>query len=435
MTFAWFYGGAGWNQDAHFDLTRALVERQTLYIDGYDVNTGDVSRGTGGHTYINKAPGLSFLAAIPYAAVYAVERALQLPVDGLTRANAWIVSAFTCGLSGALIGVVLYFHGRRRAGASVRISVAVAVSILFGTIVFPYATMLFAHVPAALFVLLAVTLLDERPLLAGIAAGLAVTCFYVCAVVPAVLAVLALRRKSWSFFLGAAPFAVALGLYHWACFGSPFATAVEASTPFTEPGRLFGVLGRPSLEALYGITLSPYRGLFFASPVLLVAFFARWRWHIAAIVIAFLLVIASFNGWNGGWAFGPRYLLPIVPLFATAMFSAVPRARSLFLIAAVLSIATHFLVTATDAMPSPDVHNPVRDYLLPAFVHGEIPDKTRAAFPWYATTRVDPVSLPREATNVGELLFGEGARMSIAPVLLWWAVAAATSVCATLTRD
>src|SRR5258708_25502865 len=157
VTFAWFYGGAGWNGHAQFDLTRALIERQTLYIDGYDVNTGDTSRGIDGHTYINKPPGVSFLAAIPYAAVCAVERALRLPVEHIEHANLWIVTAATCGVSGALIGAILYLYGRRRARATAVSSVGVSLAILFGPIVFPYSTILFAHVPPPLFLPLALT--------------------------------------------------------------------------------------------------------------------------------------------------------------------------------------------------------------------------------------------------------------------------------------
>src|SRR5947207_4337574 len=67
---AYFYGGAGWNQNATFDLTRAIVERHTFAIDAYAANTGDVSYANG-HVYANKAPALSFLAAIPYAVVHA----------------------------------------------------------------------------------------------------------------------------------------------------------------------------------------------------------------------------------------------------------------------------------------------------------------------------------------------------------------------------
>src|SRR5260221_11164915 len=209
VSFAWFYGGAGWNGHAQFDLTRAFVERQTLYIDGYDVNTGDTARGVDGHTYINKPPGVSFLAAIPYAAVYAVEKALRLPVDHIEHANLWIATAVTCGVSSALIGVILYLYGRRRARATAVASVSASLAILFGTIVFPYSTMLFAHVPAALFLLLAVTLLDERPLAAGVAAGLATCCFYVCAVSAAILLVAAERRSRLRFVAGAIPFALA----------------------------------------------------------------------------------------------------------------------------------------------------------------------------------------------------------------------------------
>ena len=39
VVYVWFFSGGGWNQNAHFDLSRALVERGTLYIDGYHTNT------------------------------------------------------------------------------------------------------------------------------------------------------------------------------------------------------------------------------------------------------------------------------------------------------------------------------------------------------------------------------------------------------------
>src|ERR1051326_9594186 len=67
---AYFYAGAGWNQNATFDLTRAIVERHTFAIDAYAGNTGDVSYARG-HVYANKAPALSFLAAIPYVVIHA----------------------------------------------------------------------------------------------------------------------------------------------------------------------------------------------------------------------------------------------------------------------------------------------------------------------------------------------------------------------------
>lgn len=437
VTFGYFSGGAGWNQDAHFDLTRALVERHTLYIDGYDVNTGDTSRGTGGHTYINKPPGASFLAAIPYAIVYPVEKYLQSPIDGMTRFNRWLVTALSIGVCGAFIGPVLFLYGRRRAAATAPASLAVAAIVLFGTIVFPYSTMLFAQIPAALFLLLAVVFLRGRPMMAGIAAGIALSCFYVCAAAAVILCIIACvqsRRAAMRFVAGCLPWAILIGVYQWLCFGSPFRTAVEASTQFTEKGALFGVLRLPSIDALYGISFSPYRGLIFASPVLLAALIGLVMmacrsdlrpelWSVAIIVAMFFIAIAGFNGWNGGCAFGARYLVPIVPLLGIPMLVAfrgnARPVRALWIAAALLSFATNFIATATDPMPCPEVPNPIRGYLIPAFFTGRIPEETRVAFPWYPTRSVDKIALPSDSGNLGELLFGRRKRASLLPVVIW----------------
>lgn len=429
VTFGYFTGGAGWNQDAHFDLTRAIVERHTLFIDGYDVNTGDVSKGTGGHTYINKPPGASILAAVPYALIFAIERRLHAPVDSMTRMNCWIATALSVGLCGAFIGPILYLYGRRRMAATPPVALCVSAIILFGTIIFPYSTMLFAHVPAALFLLLAVTLFENRPLAAGIAAGIACSCFYVCALAAAILAIVAFcyrRRSAVRFLLGTLPFVVLMGIYQWLCFGSPFRTAVEASTPFTQHGLLFGVIRLPSIDALYGITLSPYRGLFFVSPILLpafVGFVAMKRsqefWSVIAIVTTFILVIAGFNGWNGGFAFGPRYLVPIVPLLGIPMMAAKPRV--LWIVAAIISVGLNFIATATDPMPSPELQHPVSRYLVPAFFTGHIGEKTRSEVGWFETQSVPNVALPRDSGNLGEFIFGRGKRASVIPIVLWLA--------------
>ncbi|MEA2329243.1 MAG: hypothetical protein QOE68_4202 [Thermoanaerobaculia bacterium] len=426
VTFGYFTGGAGWNQDAHFDLTRAIVERHTLYIDGYDINTGDVAKGTEGHIYINKPPGASLLAAAPYAVIFAIERSVHAPVDALTRMNCWIATALSTGLCGALIGPILFLYGRRRNTAP-PVALCVSCIILFGTIIFPYSTMLFAHVSAALFLLLAVTLLENRPLTAGIAAGLAVSCFYVCGLAVAILAVAAFtyrRGTAMRFLLGALPFGVLMAIYQWLCFGSALRTSMEASTRFTEKGLLFGVIRMPSISALYGITLSPYRGLFFVSPVLLMAFVGfvamrrNWQfWSLFAIVISFILVIASFNGWNGGFAFGPRYLVPIIPLLGIPMMAA--RLRPLWIVAAVVSVGLNFIATATDPMPSPEVQHPVSRYLVPAFFTGHIGDKTRREIGWFETQSVANVALARDSGNLGEFIFGKRKRASVIPIVLW----------------
>jgi hypothetical protein len=430
-TYGWFFGGAGWNQNAQFDLTRALVERRTLYIDAYAANTADVSVGRDGHTYINKPPGVSVLAAIPYALVFGVEQLTRKRVDDLVRVNVWIVTALTCGVSGALIGLALFLFGRKM-GVSRVSALIVALSILFGTIVFAYSTMLFAHVPSALFMLLALIWMRDRPLLAGIAAGAAACCFYVCAIASAILLLVFIsvsRRGVVRFIAGALPFAILIALYQYVCFGSPWTTSLQVSRRFTAPGLFLGVFRAPTLEALWGLTFSAYRGLFYAAPVLLLAFLgmvimARRRERVAeliaicAISAVTILVISSFNGWNGGWAFGPRYLLSIIPLLGVPMMFAADVLRPIWILLAALSVSINLIATAVGPMPPDTLKDPIRLWYLPLFSTGRLPPEPLRILQW-EDRKMGKVAVQPEAGNLGEGIFGEKSRSSITPVIVW----------------
>ena len=74
---------------------------------------------------------------------------------------------------------------------------------------------------------------------------------------------------------------------------------------------------------LYGALLSPGRSIFLYSPPVFLGLFGARRFYqlhrleallFGAIVFSFLLFYSSYEHWAGGWAWGPRFLLPIVPL-------------------------------------------------------------------------------------------------------------------------
>ncbi len=427
VTFAYFHGAGGWNQNAQWDLTRAIVERQTFQIDEFRKNTGDISWSDSSgewHAFANKPPGVSMLSAIPYALLY------RWQLSNVT--NAYLVTVLVCGVCGALIPVVIFQFGLRRRQSPLS-STCVALSIALGTIVFPYSTVLFAHVPSALFLLLAFVWLDERPLLAGVCAGIASLCFYVC--IPAAL-VLGVARASGArpaqrraggarystvlrFILGGIPFAILLGWYHYVCFGSAWRHSVTGSKNFTQEGLLFGVLRKPSGEVLWGLTFSEYRGLFFLSPILLLAFVGaivmirkrvmlRELAVIAAIFVIFLAVNASFNGWEGGFAFGPRYLLPVIPLLAIPILFAW---RNFLLIITLVSVAIQFVATAVNVTPDGGIRHPLREYLVPAFTRGELAANEQSI------DDLVPQKGSRAAFNLGEKVLPR--RVSWIPIALW----------------
>ena len=428
--YAWFFGGSGFNQNATFDLTRALVERRQLQIDPYAGNTADVSFHDG-HVYPNKAPGLAFVAAVPYAALYAVNGA---PKDTLElNLYLYLCTVLVCGVSGALIGLLL---------CDAR-GPAVALLAGLGTPLFAYSTMLFAHVPSALLVLIAWQQRDRRPVAAGAAMGAATCINYLCA--P--LALLFVPWKSaLRYIAGGAPFALALGAYHYAAFGSPLRTSIATMNPaFVEPGAILGVFHLPRLDSLWGITFSPYRGLFFLAPVVLLALIGV-RDRLILIAFGVLLILnASFNGWHGGYTAGPRYLLAVVPLL---MLGLQPRWRLLTYALATISILFNFAVTAVDPQPPDSLRDPVLKYALPSLVTGRPVFDARA--PWLhdfytghtSTNRVAvdellPFKKHRPGSpesewasfNLGELLFGPGALLSIVPIAIALSLASTLALC------
>jgi hypothetical protein len=194
--------------------------------------------------------------------------------------------------------------------------------------------------------------------------------------------------------LAGLPFAVLLGFYNLSCFGSPFASSYRYLGRFPEISNT-GFLGftAPRWEAFWGVTFSPYRGLFFLSPFLLWAvpgfwYFVRdqaWRMEgvlSVAVVFVHLLLISSWYDWRGGFAIGPRNLLLILPYLIVAVAFFVrhfarspirPFVYSCFVLSLLLSFALVWVVsTAGQYFPSITVANPLVEFFWPKFIAGDI---------------------------------------------------------------
>ena len=442
-TYAYFHAGGGWNQNSQFDLTRAIVERHTFAIDAYARNTGDVST-RGGHVYTNKSPGLSIVGAIPYAILYAFEKD---PDDPITLAvNQYICTILIVALLGALVPAILYRIGRQR-GLSATWSAAVAISVALATQLLPYATFFNVAVPSGALMLVALT--TERRALGGFAAGLATLMNYVCG--PAVLLIGLVRPRKIAFFSGAAPPLIFLAIYQKICFGSFFRTSIaDTDARFRSARGAFGFFEGPSVEAFYGITISPYRGLFYFAPVLITAIggFILWyrsrevRGMLAAILgisSVFFLVNVSFNGWEGGFGIGARYLVPLIPLWGIAMLHLRGWLRPLFAVLAVISFVFNFAAAAVDPQPSGTIPRPLTQYIFPLLIHGHFSPDVPITPPWSAATFTGHTSVNRmthdEAVvfarhppgsdasewtsfNLGESFFGPGDARSLIPIAL-----------------
>jgi hypothetical protein len=445
---AYFYQAGGWNQNSRFDLVRAIVERGTSVVDEYQHNTRDLScRGPEGkckqgarrlhpgeHYYCDKAPGMSWLGVPMYGLVHSVWGSKK-PSQAYLANAAWITTVWAVGVPSAL-GVIMLYLLLAAIGVPRWRRAAISVAYGLGTLAFPYATLMYGHQLAAALLLTAFALLVRArrgsgwpagPRLlfgVGLIMGAAVVAEYPAFIVVAVLCGYAAGFvRPWKHLLwiaaGGAVMALALFLYHWMAFGGPLTTPYEFSVQQNRHLGYFMGMGTPQADAAGNILFTGYRGLFWSAPWLAIGVLGgalmTWRSSFRAEAIVCLLVFALFFlmntalvDWQGGWAMGPRYLIPAIPFLAigvAGLFSwldsmRLPRwlIRTAWAGALALIVYSMFLMLVGTAV-KPEVptaeRKPFGRFLLPQFYEGKVAVSTQS---------IDMMGAPkgkRQAWNLG----------------------------------
>lgn len=453
VTSMYFYSGGGWNQNAHFALALSLVEAQKIEIDDYAPATGDVLHRDG-HVYANKPPGLS-LWIVP--AILAARAVVDVWVPA--RDNVFLIATSAGYVSTAMSGAIaagaiaagVFIFLRRNMGASLRWTVFVALASALATPVLPYSTALFVHSPSAALLLWSfIAAHGERSRTCGFLAGSAALTNYLClpvALLTMIYAAAKSRRRvvtAVSFVTGAAvPIAVLIA-YQYAITGQFLGSPVPAGSEFSTPGSAFGVLLRPSFPVLFEVIFGLYRGLLPLAPVVVMALLGTTTMlrddrqraiaiYTGSTFLFFLLFHMTFNGWHGGAAVGPRYLIPAIPLLMLGLGRiSHPLARSLTAILGAASAASMLIVTAVSPFPPQQVRRPLTEFYLPALLRGDVDDRGgeyfRPAFIPGHHVSVNPSSVDGiwsewSSFNLGELIFGAGNPWSLLPILLFLVIA------------
>jgi len=479
VAYAYFHQGGGWNQNARFAMVRAMAEEQVFAIDDFlvysvapdksdpvlirqHVRNGDFSGSEGprrlawtgsqwdlhpvngvepegrrkalsletnaasgdvaffnGHFHPNKPPGSAFLALPGYALIYGIERAAGVNPDNwwVLTCNEWLTSVFSAGLVSAL-GCVLFLRSASMlAPGQPRAALAATLAFAFGTMFFPYATLLFDQNLTATALLAAFYLIlrARRGLaglpaawVAGLLAGIAAITNYIAAPAVAMLGIYLLAREPSrppedaarrlrslaTFALGVAgPFAL-ICAYGQICFHNPFALNTNFMDPLfkEQSGGFLGMFALPNPYVGLVLLVSPYRGIFYTSPVLLLGVHGWLRlpktlsaekWLFAFVFGLFFVVNMCFNGYHGGFCSEPRYLGPAVPFLALPMVFGFMRFPKISIVLSVLSIFIQLLITAVDVESPVGVgslamidsrpdweYSPLTEYTLPIFWSG-----------------------------------------------------------------
>lgn len=329
--FAWPIGGGALGERSNYALVKSLAAG-TATIDRTRFEVGDLAAGDfrrfEGHVYSDKAPGLAFATLPAYGAL----RVLGVRTSGDPAEALWALRLWSVVLAGLLLLLIARGLAERIAPGH---GAATAVVLGAGTLVLPFATVLYSHVLSALLVLASFALLwrerDGPPRLrlvtaAGLVAGLAVTTEYPTALAALGFGLYAILRKPRIFRAAAYSAGVLLGVtpllaYNRWAFGS--VTHLSYFGDELTSGTFRSWLEPSPINGLFTFFSMP--GLLVLAPVLacgvvgLALLFARGN-RAEALVIG--LVVAAFTVYNttlpgieyDAYLWGPRYLVPVLPL-------------------------------------------------------------------------------------------------------------------------
>jgi hypothetical protein len=245
----------------------------------------------------------------------------------------------------------------RAAGWGPRVAAVVALVTVGATPLLSYSSTAFVEPATALGVaigLLGVELARRRvvlgPLLAGAgsAAAVLMRADSLVLIVPFMGLAAAMRSRRpvavLPFALALAPSVALVAAYNAIRFGSPLVGQYQRM-PLTQ------AFDHPWLVGVYGLTLSPGRGLLLFTPlVILAGAGAVWAWRRSAVMtllcvsllLARVAFYAGWYAWYGGSGWGPRFLVPALPALAPLVVEVLvrlPSATSVVRVAAVGVVA------------------------------------------------------------------------------------------------
>jgi hypothetical protein len=335
--FSYFIPTTDWNSTSRAALVFSIVNHGLLNIDQYHEKTGDKAFFEG-HYYSDKPLG-PILVAVPVHAVYSAIGKLIPSLGNRTDIAIFVMNFFATAIPSALLGTVIYQFTARFARQQ-KSAFLLALVYGLGTIALPYSMRFYQHQLAAFgmfvgFFLLWRVIYEEANQcwlwVVGLLFGLTVISEYPTVPFLGTIFLWAAYKISdrWILYrvvLGALPFLLISAAYNLAILHTPLPAAYLYHVTFQAAHRqgFMGITGF-SLTQLWGITFSPFRGLFFISPVLLLTVPGLyWMWQqyntqrgvvrlLAGIIVGFFLYNASYLIWWGGWAVGPRFLLPMLP--------------------------------------------------------------------------------------------------------------------------
>lgn len=362
----------------------SIVDFGTLKIDSFANKTIDKSI-INGHYYSEKPP-LPSLLIVPF---YAFEKSIGLFVQPTDFTNyskpVYILGSFICGSLPFVLICIIFFTYASRHTNKYRAAILTMI-FLYSSFIFIYSGTFFAHVLSSCFLLLSYTFIKFRKkyFYSGLFLGLAILSDYSVAFIAFLwmlqIFINELKFKNVLYFgVGLSPTIISIIVYNIMTTGSPVDLLYNhiAGDGFQNASNLG--FSYPRISALYGLTISSYRGLLIYCPFLLfslITFFKekqeitiKWsKNYLFLVTIVYILLISSHMIWWGGWSYGPRQLMPIAVLllFESIIFiSKIEINKYRFWIFSIIAVFVTWIVKSTVVYSAPsEIKNPFANYFF-----------------------------------------------------------------------
>ena len=333
---AWFTP----NPSSRGMLVASLVEHGSYHVDRYRGWSEDKAL-IRDHYYSDKAPLSSWVTLPAYALA---SRWLGASSKETLHPAVIICGSIMAGVLPTILFMALLLKCLRERNASPILTVLYVLGAIPCSMIGVYAGTFFGHILAGLFLALAWRALFHREAFvsAGVFLGLSSLAeFPMLLFIPFFILHALIRatrpRATFNLIVGLAPGLLLIITHNLLTTGKPleFAYRYVDSPSFQHMKVLYG-FRLPSLSALVGLIFSPAHGLLFSAPIITalgVAFFSRGRSALQLVaphlgtwsLISFVLLVSSYQMWDGGWAFGPRHLIPVLMVLLMEGVTLVPK--------------------------------------------------------------------------------------------------------------
>lgn len=319
---------------ARFAVTKSIVEHGNFSIPP-EIFPKLAVRGTNGGYYAFAGIGQSILM-LPFYLTGKIFASMLPNLNGnhITEFCASLLNAFVTAVT-----CLIFFIFGIKLGYSRKNSLLLTLIFGLATMNIVYARDSFEQPQETLFILIALLSIyvytnDNNKkwlILSSLSIGFAVlTRIPSMAVIILILIYMALsrgtnRQKLFNYkclllyVLTFLPFLMFICWYNYVRFNSVFETgytilwANSNVSPFSYP----------LIHGIYALLLSPVKGLIFHTPILILALPSWYVFHkknkslsilFLGITIFYVLFHAKSTFWDGGWCWGTRLLLPVIPL-------------------------------------------------------------------------------------------------------------------------